>query len=136
MKNSWWYSWHKFDSEAECVYVPHSTLYLTNRRFDVVIAGAIIEHLSDPVFSIGSWARVAKEAIIIPFTEVNNSEELLMTPITPWDDPNMFYSWWTLSAGLYKRILANLGFDFNLVMATAQFNGNTGSRPTIIARRR
>ena len=141
IKNSWWYSWHKFGSRAECVYAPIPELYEWERRFDVVLAGAIIEHLSDPVYAIGAWTKVAREAVIIPFTDVIEDESLFMRPLTPLTDPSFFYVWWQLSAGLYRRVFDNVGFDVSFTLSHARHNDAPGGptearRPTIIARRR
>ena len=68
-----------------------------------IIAGAIVEHLSDPVYSIGAWSRIAREAVIIPWTDIIPANDLFMRPITPWTDPAFFYAWWQLSEGLWRR---------------------------------
>ena len=44
-----------------------SELRRADERFDVVIAGAIVEHLSHPVSALGALERLAQEAVIIPF---------------------------------------------------------------------
>jgi SAM-dependent methyltransferase len=142
MKKSWWYSWHRHGSKIDLFYRPQDSLWTWDRRFDVVMAGAIVEHLSDPVFSIGAWARLAKEAVLIPFTTVADTEELRMNPITPWNNTANAYAWWELSRGLYRRIFDNLGFDVEFVTAHAQLFNEEGvlttnaERPSIIARRR
>ncbi|WP_442755014.1 class I SAM-dependent methyltransferase [Methylocystis sp. JAN1] len=141
VKNSWWYCWHKYKSNAKCVYTPIPELYEWDTSFDVVLAGAIIEHLSDPVYSIGAWCKVAKEAVIIPFTDVIETEDLVMRPITSWTDPNFNYAWWTLSKGLYDRIFDNCGFDVEYVISRARHNHDPSGpsdaqRPTILAKRR
>lgn len=141
MKKSWWYGWHKFNSRAEVFYMPLDNLMEWDRTFDVVIAGAIVEHISDPIFAIGAWARVAKEALLIPFTTVVPTSELLMRPITSWTDPSYSYAWWELSRGLYERIFDNLGFDVEFREATARFNQPhadyiDATRSSLIARRR
>ena len=135
-KKSWWYAWHKFGSKARCVYCPHVDLYMTNERFDVVIAGAIVEHLSDPLFSIGAWAKVAKEAVIISFTPVVDSDDLLMKPMTDLTNSLYNYAWWQLSRGLYAKLFDNLGFDIEIVSCEIIDSQQNVSRPTIVARRR
>ena len=142
IKNSWWHAWHKFNSRAKCVYAPMPELYeWREQSFDVVMAGAIVEHLSDPVYAIGAWARLAREAVLIPFTDVLPIDDLVIHPITPLDNPNLFYVWWHLSRGLYQKIFDNLGFDVSFTQAEAIHNdGASGPeramRPTIIATRR
>jgi len=140
VKNSWWYGWHRLKSNVECIYAPHGELFEWDRSFDVVIAGAIVEHLSDPVYSIGAWARVAREALIIPWTDIVPSDELMMIPMTPWTNATFNYAWWKLSEGLWKRLLSNVGFDFSFKMSRARNNAaerdRDVQRPVIVATRR
>jgi SAM-dependent methyltransferase len=150
LKNSFWYVWHDQDSKVEVVYAPLADLPFWGRKFDVVIAGAIVEHLPDPVTVIGNIAQLASEAVILAFTPVADTEELAMKPATPWDNPELDYTWWKLSRGLYQRIFGNLGFQVEFVKARAiatrgeilpKDSGKhvgprtTVIRPTIIARR-
>ncbi|SFI05287.1 hypothetical protein SAMN02799642_00550 [Methylobacterium brachiatum] len=142
IKNSWWYAWHKYNSRAKCVYAPMPELYeWPEQMFDVVMAGAIVEHLSEPVFAIGAWARLAREAVLIPFTDVVPEDDLLMRSITPLEDSRINYVWWHLSRGLYNKIFNNLGFDVHYTTAYAQHNDAVGgaekaTRPSIVAIRR
>ncbi|MEH3064930.1 MAG: hypothetical protein PGN33_20050 [Methylobacterium radiotolerans] len=142
IKASWWHAWHKLGSSARCVYAPMPELYEWEAQsFDVVMAGAIVEHLSDPVFAIGAWARLAREAVLIPFTDVLPLPTMEMRPITPLLDPQINYVWWHLSRPLYERIFSNLGFDVYFTTAYAQHHDaeggtETAMRPSIIAIRR
>ena len=136
LKNGFWHAWHKNHSKVEVIYAPLSSMPYWERRFDVVLAGAILEHLSDPVKLIWDMTRLANEAVIIAFTPVIMSEAQTMTAASGWDDPKQNFTWWTLSLGLYKRVFANVGFDMELVTATAVTGGVEHERPTIIARRR
>ena len=70
LKAGFWYSWNRYQSDVEMVYTPLARLPYWERKFDVVIAGAILEHLSDPVSVIGNLAGLAREAVIIGFTPV------------------------------------------------------------------
>jgi hypothetical protein len=139
LKNGFWYVWHRLDSGVEVVYAPIDAFPLWRRRFDVVIVGAILEHLADPVSAIGNMASVAGEALIVAFTPVEETDELLMRAANRWDEPVYCYTWWTLSRGLYERVFANLGFSLDFVTSTAvtRVNGHevTVERPTIVARR-
>lgn len=137
-KNGFWYAWHKYQSAVEMVYAPLADLRYTDEQFDVVTAGAILEHLADPVSAIGSFARLAKEAVVIAFTPVVDSDELLMRSITGLDNPRQFYTWWSMSRGLYRRIFDNIGFDVEFARSNAFHvtSNSEQSRPTIIARRR
>ena len=137
LKSAFWFAWHKYASRVSMSYTPLNKLRYTDERFDVVLAGAILEHLADPVTAIGAFARLAKEAVIIAFTPVLLTDELLMRPTTTLTDLANYYTWWVLSRGLYRRIFANVGFEIEIVRATA-YNVDIKAeetRETIIARR-
>jgi SAM-dependent methyltransferase len=142
LKAGFWYAWHKFNSGVEVIYAPLDRLHAWERRFDVVIAGAIIEHLADPVSAIGALARLAKEAVIIAFTNVVDTDELLMRPTEHgMGNPAVDFEWWLLSRGLYRQVFENLGFTVDFAASTATYTpyegvADTQVRPTIIARRR
>ena len=139
LKNGFWYAWHKFNSKVEVVYTPLASLPHWQRRFDVVMAGAILEHLGDPVSGLGSIARLAKETVVVAFTDIGDTDDLIMRTVTPWTDPAFDYSFWVLSRGLYRRIFQNLGFEMEIVPVSA-INCHKNppplvKRPTIVARR-
>jgi hypothetical protein len=144
LRNGFWHAWHKLQSHVEVVYASADKLHSWDRRFDVVLAGAIVEHLADPVSAIGGMARLANEAVIIAFTDVHDSEELTMHANGDWSNPAWDYEWWTLSRGLYRRVFKNLGFGIEIVPCTALLNPNPFNdlsaplevaRSTIVARR-
>jgi len=138
LKNSFWYAWHKYHSKVEVIYAPLDRLPFWNRRFDVVIAGAIIEHLANPIAVIGNLAGLANEAVIIAFTPVGDTDDQVMQTVNDWSSTaeSHSFTWWTISRGLYRRVFNNLGFDVEFVTAKAMTNGATFERPTIIATRR
>lgn len=144
LRNGFWHAWHKLQSQVEVIYASTDKLHSWDRGFDVVLAGAIVEHLADPVSAIGGMARLANEALIIAFTDVHDSEEMTMRANGDWSNPVWDYEWWTLSRGLYRRVFENLGFAIEIVSSTALANPNPFNnlsapqevtRPTIIARR-
>jgi hypothetical protein len=141
LKRSFWYTWHKRQSRVEALYLPAQQYWRIERRFDVVIVGAIVEHMSDPVSFLGNLARLANEAVIIAFTPVGDGEEMRMEPMNDWSQPQFNYSWWRLSMGLYRRIFANMGFEIVRAdrEATALCNEYDPPipvrHPTLIARR-
>jgi hypothetical protein len=130
-----------FNRSAQVIYTPLDRLHAWDRTFDVVLAGAIIEHLSDPVSAIGILARLAREAVIIAFTNVVDTDELLMRPTEHgMSNPAVDFEWWLLSRGLYRQVFENLGFTLNFAESTASYTPYEGFeekhvRPTIIARR-
>ena len=138
IRNGFWYAWHKLGSKATVSYTPIRDLPYFGETFDVVIAGAIIEHLADPVSAIGTMCRLADEAVIVAFTPLANDAKELMVPMGSWVDPQSDYTWWLLSKGLFDRIFTNLGFEIEVHPARAQARiGEVGDheRFTVVARR-
>jgi hypothetical protein len=135
-KSGFWYAHRQFRSKVEVEYRSLAGLNEWTMKFDVVMAGALIEHLSDPVRTIASLANLAREAVIIAFTPVLDTDELLMTAINGWSDPQHDYAWWQLSRGLYRHILPNCGFELVEIKPSAALrSGVEHTRSTIIARR-
>jgi hypothetical protein len=65
----------------------------------------------------------------------------MMEPMTLLPDPNYAFARWQLSHSPYRRVMANLAFNVEIVQARARFNtGEFGPadaiRPSIVARRR
>jgi 2-polyprenyl-3-methyl-5-hydroxy-6-metoxy-1,4-benzoquinol methylase len=136
MKNGFWYARRKYSSKVEVIYESISSIPEWGRKFDVVIAGAIIEHLSDPVSAIGNIAMLASEAIVIAFTPVDQTDDLLMKSANDWTNKNYDYTFWTLSRGLYTTVFDNLGFSIEIKTSKAVASGTPHSRYTIVATRR
>jgi SAM-dependent methyltransferase len=136
LRNGFWYSWHRCESNVEVIYVPIARLPYWGRKFDVVVAGAILEHLSDPVAAIANMAGVAKEAVIIAFTPVIAQRRQFMETANDWSNPEHSFTFWTLSKGLYNRIFNNLGFDVEFKRSKARLGMHEYYRETIVARRR
>jgi len=137
LKSAFWYAWHKNESKVTMSYTPLRELRYTDERFDVVIAGALLENLRDPVTALGTFGRLAKEAVIIAFTPVLDADELVMRPILPLTNPQHYYTWWTLSRGLYRRIFGMMGFDIEITPSDAyNVDGKIEvTRETVVARR-
>lgn len=136
MKNGFWYAHRKYSSKVEVIYESISSLPRWGRKFDVVIAGAIIEHISDPVPAIGNMAMLANDAIVIAFTPVEQTDNLLMMAANDWANQNYDYTFWTLSRGLYAKVLDNLGFSVEIKTSRAIASDVLHSRYTIVATRR
>ena len=89
-------------------------------------------------------ARLANEAVIIAFTDVHDSDELIMRANGDWSNQVWDYEWWTLSRGLYSRVFKNLGFEVEIATCSARMNPNPFNdlsvplevtRPTVVARK-
>jgi len=133
-KKAFWLSWHALQSRARVVYGDISRVSEIVPQHDVVLACAVLEHLSDPITVIAQCARLAREAVVIGFTPIDMDEEPLMRPLQAWtaDHP---YAWWRLSLGLYRQVFRQLGFEMAVRPAYAIFGDIRAERHTIVARR-
>ncbi len=136
VKNSFWYVHHAFNSKVQAHYGSIDGLLSVSDRFDVVVAGAIFEHLADPVTAIGACCRLSTDIVVIGFTPVHDSEEEFLKPAISWDNAEADYVWYALSRGLYRRVFDNMGFSLEFVPCAIEFHGQRIERSTIVARRR
>ena len=117
--------------------MPLRSLPWWDRRFEVVLAGAIVEHLADPITFISNIARMGEEAAIIAFTPLKSSRRPMMEPMNDWSDPAVDHTWWRISRGLYQRTFDNVGFDLEVLPCHAYWHGkDRHERHTMVARRR
>ena len=135
LKSAWWYAWHEYRSRARVVYGELAALAADLPRQDVVIAGAFIEHMSDPVTALGHLCRLAGETVVVGFTPVAEGPGRFMHPITEWR-PETAYAWWVLSEELYRAVFDACGFDLEIMPARALHRGHAATRSTLVARRR
>lgn len=139
LKNGFWFMHEQLGSSAKAVYgdIFHLHRYLAE-EVDIAFVGAILEHLNDPLSALGSVARVTSERIIIAFTPIIQTEEMLAKPILPMTDPRHTMTWWHYSLGLYRRILENVGFVIESVtpsFAYAEPERILVERHTIVAKK-
>lgn len=105
---------------------------------DVTIAGAFLEHLNDPVSALANMAMVTRERLVIAFTPIIKSEEMLLRSATRMTDPASDFTWWVGSRGLYRRVLENMGFEIERIVPSVAFtepHGRPEKRSTLVARR-
>ena len=142
LKKGFWYAWHKLNSRVEVIYAPLDQLYGWDRTFDVVLAGAIIEHIADPISAIGAYARLANEAVIIAFTDILDTDEWVMRPAHDLSRQAVDFEWWSLSRGLYRQVFDNLGFTIEIhhdpkaIHTPHEGYEKEFTRPTLVARRK
>jgi len=107
--------------------------------FDVTIAGAMLEHINDPVSALANMAMVTRERLIIAFTPIIESDEIILRAATQMADPASDFTWWTASRGTYRKVLENMGFQIERIVPSVAFfepKGELESRSTLVARRR
>lgn len=117
-KNAYWFTHRDRGSRARAIYGDVYDLPADLGRFDVVILGAILEHLGDPVRAIGSVARVADRWLVINTDTIAGDDALARFNGHP-DHPERSYIFWTYTVETYRRILAICGFEIERIHADA-----------------
>ena len=124
-KNAYWLAHRLRKSRAKVVYGDVYALPDDIGRFDVVILGAILEHLADPIRALASVAKHAGRTIVINTDYIDTDEPMAQFNGRP-NRPEASYIFWTYSLGTYRHIMEILGFEIAAVERNrfAAFNGN------------
>lgn len=108
-KNAYWFCHRLLNSKAEVLYGNVYDLPTALGEFDVVIVGAVLEHLSDQITALASIARVTKQMMVI-ITPLLETEERIARFEGLGDHPENDFTWWTYSSGVYREVFKMLGF--------------------------
>lgn len=109
VKRSYWLAHKEFGSQARAHYGDVYHLPETLGHFDVAIVAQILVHLRDVIEAITSVSRRCAKTLII--TEgMDATDEPLSKLIGRANRPDLDYAFWHHSVGLYREVLAMLGF--------------------------
>ena len=134
-KNAYWLSHRLLGSRAEVFYGSVYEVPPELGRFDVVIVGAVLEHLNDQISALASISRVAKETIVV-VTPLLQTEERVARFEPLASNPDYDFTWWTYSAGVYREVFAMLGFRVERITSGKYFydyGGTFEERFTVVA---
>jgi hypothetical protein len=109
IKNSYWFAHHHLKSRARVVYGHIRDLSTVAPPSDVVLLAQILVHLRDPLSAIRQASLLARERLVI--TEGSFESDAPTAVFLGTGDGGGIHSWWHLSAELYHRWLAVLGFE-------------------------
>lgn len=136
-KNAYWLSHRLLGSRAEVFYGSVYEVPPELGQFDVVIVGAVLEHLNDQISALASISRVAKETIVV-VTPLLQTEERVARFEPLASNPDYDFTWWTYSAGVYREVFAMLGFRIERITSSKylyDYGGTFEERFTIVATR-
>lgn len=109
-KKGYWLTHRLIGSRARVVYGDVYEPPVDIGRFDVVILGAILEHLVDPLSAITAMARLTDDLLVIN-TDYLDSDERLAAFNGRADQPASSFVFWTYSIPLYHEYMAIMGFE-------------------------
>jgi SAM-dependent methyltransferase len=136
-KNAYWLSHRLLGSRAEVFYGSVYEVPEALGQFDVVIVGAVLEHLNDQISALASISRVAKETIVV-VTPLLQTEERIARFEPLASNPDYDFTWWTYSAGVYREVFAMLGFRIERITSSKylyDYGGTFEERFTVVAKR-
>jgi SAM-dependent methyltransferase len=111
IRNAYWYAHRAYSSRAKCYYGDVYHLPDELGQFDIVLVGAILCHLRDPVGALTSIARRSRRTLVITEPMVESREPFMSFLPRPSHANNAPHNtWWHLSVGLYGMFLEILGF--------------------------
>lgn len=112
LRNAYWYAHRAYGSRAKCYYGDIYNLPDELGEFDIVLVGAILVHLRDPVSALTSIARRCRHRLVITEGIIHTKECLMLFMGGSHHAPevNKYNNWWNLSFGLYDNLLRILGF--------------------------
>jgi SAM-dependent methyltransferase len=112
IRNAYWYAHKAYGSRAKCFYGDVYNLPAELGEFDIVLVGAILCHLRDPVGALTSIAARCRHILVITEPIVESREPLMSFFPRPSQRATKSpqNTWWHLSIGLYGVFLEILGF--------------------------
>lgn len=135
---AYWLMHSVYQSKAKVYYGDVYDLPFSIGVFDLVIVGAVLEHLADPIRALASVCRRARDTLVIN-TSFLETEEKMARFEGDAGNPELNYVFWTYSLGIYRNVLRMLGFEIErLVKGEFKANfigGGLHSRTAIVARR-
>jgi SAM-dependent methyltransferase len=136
-KNAYWLSHRLLGSRAQAFYGSVYDVPTALGAFDVVIVGAVLEHLNDQITALASISRVTKEKMVVVTPLLRTDERIArFEPLA--STPDYDFTWWTYSEGVYREVFAMLGFRIERITASKYFydyGGTFEERFTIVAAR-
>ena len=109
-KKAYWLSHRLLKSKARVVYGNVYEPPAGLGTFDVVILGAILEHLVDPLSALTAVARLTSDMLVIN-TDFFDSSEPVAAFKGRAERPEMSFIFWTYSIPLYNEFMAIMGFE-------------------------
>jgi SAM-dependent methyltransferase len=135
--NAYWLAHRTLGSRAKVYHGDVYDLPAELGQFDVVIVGAVLEHLSDPIRALASIARRCSDKLVIS-TDLVFDEEPMAKFMGRAGHPKIDFVFWVYSLGTYRHVLAILGFEIERT-ETYEFKFRDVEKPqprtAIVARR-
>ena len=108
-KNAYWLCHRLLGSKAQVYYGNIYELPTELGQFDIALVGSVLEHLSDQITALASIARLTKETIVVVSPMLQTEERIARFEALA-SNPEVDFTWWTYSLGVYREVFGMLGF--------------------------
>jgi SAM-dependent methyltransferase len=130
VKRSYWLAHRELGSEARVFYGDAYDIPDSLGIFDVVVVGQILVHLRDVIRAMTSITRRCGNTLIIA-EGMDLSEEPISRFYGRAHNPERDHSFWRHSVGLFRELLAMLGFRLDM-QGTKDYVCNVEGHPSTI----
>ena len=134
-KNAYWLCHRLLESKAAVYYGNIYELPAELGQFDIAIVGSVLEHLSDQITALASIARLTREAIVVVSPLLQTDDRIARFEALA-SNPDVDFTWWTYSLGVYREVFAMLGFSIARVTRSEyyyMYGDEQKERATIVA---
>jgi hypothetical protein len=130
VKRSYWLAHRELGSRARVHYGDAYDLPDALGLFDVVVIGQILVHLRDVIRAVTSISRRCSDTLIIAEGMVPSNDAYSVF-LGLASDPEKDHSFWRHSVGLYRELLAMLGFRLD-AQQTRSYTCNVDPTPAAV----
>jgi SAM-dependent methyltransferase len=110
LKNSYWFAHRLLKSKNKACYGDIYGLPEGVGMFDVAVVGQILIHLRDPISALAAVAKHTNDYLVIAEGMVDSDEtKAVFHARANRGGPE--WLWWQYSTGMYKELIAILGFE-------------------------
>jgi hypothetical protein len=106
-RNGYWLAHRAFGSRAAAVFADVYRLSTLVPQHDIAMVGQILVHLRDPLEAMRQASLVAKRYLVVTEGSYHSDQPDMMLIGTP----EIWFSWWHISDGLYRKWFSILGFE-------------------------
>jgi len=137
-KNAYWLCHRLLKSQARVFYGNVYDLPGELGQFDVSIVGGVLEHLADQITALASIAKLTRETIVV-VTPLLESDERIARFEALASNPDLDFTWWRYSLGVYREVFGMLGFRIASVSSSDyyyDYGDRFEKRSTLVAVRK
>lgn len=115
LHNSYWYAHRLLNKNAKVFYGDIYNIPLELGYFDIVMVGQVMIHLRDPILALISISKLCKDILILAEGMIDSDDTYAKFDARA-DAGGPEWLWWKYTRGMWKEILAILGFEIKSII--------------------